>query len=323
MNRWLTQFIDRRVIQLACAAQSKAGTFESRSEKALELLGQPDFFNREVTRPQMVKWSSENNFQFRSAISTQWPECNVVHGKLIRARGNWRKKPAVILVHGWNEELGYRLRHPYLAKKFSESGINAVMIELPYHMQRRPRKRGAVNDFLSEDLFCSVQAIQQAYVDIRSLAAWVAEQGCPQIGLWGISLGAWLSGLTICHDDRINFAILTGPVARLDRVVADVDFCAPIRRSMAQVKFDFEKLNLHSYQPKIPPEKILFVEAIYDLFSARETVEELFETWKHPEIWRIPHAHITGLFSPPLLKRTVSWAREKAFSASESSRLPG
>ena len=321
MNRWLTEAIDRRVIQLACAAQPKAGTFETCSTEALELLAQPDFFDRQISPLEEMRWKSDTNFEFDSAICSQWPECNVVHGKLFRCGDDWQSKPAVILVHGWNEEIGYRWRHPYLAKRFCEHGVNAAMLELPYHMQRRPRRGGAVNDFLSENLYCSVQAIQQAFFDIRALAQWLSHQGCPTIGLWGISLGAWLCGLTVCHDELIDYAVLTVPVARMDRIVRDVDFCAPLRRGMKDVEFDFEKLNLTAYRPKVSRDNLLIVEAVYDLFSAPEAVEELWETWNRPEIWRIKHGHITGLFSPALLKRTVAWSVEKSFSRSPSSRL--
>jgi len=36
------------------------------------------------------------------------------------------------------------------------------------------------------------------------LIAWLEEQGCPRIGLWGISLGAWLSGLLAREDARLD-----------------------------------------------------------------------------------------------------------------------
>ena len=34
------------------------------------------------------------------------------------------------------------------------------------------------------------------------------------------------------------------------------------------------------------------------LFAERQPIEELCKKWQRPEIWRLPHGHISGLFVP-------------------------
>ncbi len=304
------------MINLACAAQPEACTFQPHCEEAHELLSHPDLLSAPVSAPEKVKWTSEQEFEFPSAVTSPWPENDVVYAKLQKCGEHWQEKPTVVLVHGWNDEIGYALRHPYQARLFLKAGINVAMIELPYHLKRRPRRAGAVNDFLSEDLRCTVLAAKQAVMDIRALLAWLREQGCSETGLMGVSLGGWLTGLVTTHDANVSFAVMNVPVARMDRVVKELAFTEPIRRSLKlaeskNLTVDFDGLNLRAFRPKAPVDKILIIEAVDDLFACKEAIEEFWAAWGKPEIWRVRHAHITGLFSPFLLRRQVKWVIAK------------
>src|SRR5262249_25395043 len=142
------------------------------------------------------------------AIATAWEETNTAHGILFQCGENWHAKPTVILVHGWNAEYSYRLQFPRLAKKLCKLGVNTAMLELPFHLQRRPHRDDAVCDFISGDVGAMLQATQQSLSDIRALGRWLREQGNPSVGLWGFSLGAWLAGLLICTSEQFDFAAL-------------------------------------------------------------------------------------------------------------------
>ena len=134
----------------------------------------------------------------------------------------------------------------------------------------------------------------------------------PFVGLWGVSMGAWLAGLTLCHDSRIGCAVLTVPVARLDRLIEEAAFCETIRCALHDRRVDLHKFNLVSNRPAIARENILLVEAEYDLFVAKETVEDLWRAWAEPEIWRFRHGHISVLSARGLSNRVVRWIAAKA-----------
>jgi hypothetical protein len=70
---------------------------------------------------------------------------------------------------------------------------------------------------------------------------------------------------------------------------------------------DTTRLNLILYTPVIPKENILLIEGIHDLFLERQSIEELWQKWEQPEIWRLPHGHISGLFVPGLMGRVLRW----------------
>ena len=75
----------------------------------------------------------------------------------------------------------------------------------------------------------------------------------------------------------------------------------------AQEAMDTTRLNLILSTPLIPKENILLIEGIYDLFAAAQPIEELWQMWQQPEIWRLPHGHISGLCVPGLTGRVLDW----------------
>jgi dienelactone hydrolase len=307
MHPLLTRSLDRFVIRMAARAMPQPGRHQPHAEEAAALLNDPDFFCDFVQSPGDFKFTGENAFEFQSEIATPWEGNNSVRGKFFRCDEEWKKFPTTILIHGWNDELGYQFRFPYLAGQLKRHKINTATIELPYHLQRRPRGPNAITNFISEDLWRMIEATRQSIADVRALVKWFHAQGCGNVGLWGTSLGAWLTGLIVCHEPLVNFAVLTTPVAKLERVINELAFCAPIRRSYEKSKMDLAKLNLISHRPKAPRENILIQEAEDDLFAPKEAIEEFWNAWGKPEIWRLRHAHISVLMSVPVMKRTVNW----------------
>jgi alpha-beta hydrolase superfamily lysophospholipase len=198
---------------------------------------------------------------------------------------------------------------PWVAKLLNEAKIDVATIELPYHMHRRPRV-GSVRDFISSDLATMLEATRQAIADIRCFCRWLEEQGSEALGLWGFSLGAWLTGLTV-RAERPQFSgvILTTPIVNIGRAIADLAFCAPVRAGLAQQPVALDWLNLTAARPRLAPERILLMESRHDLFAPAETVEELWEAWGRTEIWRLAHGHISVLMAPAPIRGAVAWLR--------------
>ncbi|HZM03705.1 MAG TPA: hypothetical protein VFC44_11900 [Candidatus Saccharimonadales bacterium] len=310
MRAILAQLLDRAAIHLAASRMPQPDGRELRLEAAQRLLAQPDFFAPEVKTP-VVEYFGPHDFRFTSPRPSAHAVNNIVYGRFYRCDEKWRDKPSVLLLHGWNDVLNHRFRFPGWARQLNHAGLNAVTLQLPYHFARRPRELGAWGNFLSADVLRTVEATAQALADIRAVIEWLLAEACPAVGLWGISLGAWLAGLTICHDARLQAAVLTVPVAHLDRLIDEVAFCATIRSALRGRKVDLGRLNLTAQTPAIAKDKVLLIEAEYDLFIARETVEELWRAWDQPEIWRLRHGHISVLGAPGLLNRVAQWLSAK------------
>jgi len=158
--------IDRMVIRAAAEALEDREC-DPHITEATKLMADPAFMAFPVKLPSDFRERPERAFRFSSAVQSPWSENNVVHGKLYRAGNDWTKKPATILLHGWNGEGGYYWQFPYLARRLNRCGVNAAMIELPYHAQRRPSEPGAVRNFISRDLLRMVEATRQALATAR------------------------------------------------------------------------------------------------------------------------------------------------------------
>jgi len=293
--------------------------------------GPPFLINLEAA-PARMRFINRTEFEFPSPVCSPWAENNRVFGKLWRAGSDWSRRPSVILLHGWNSELQYRWQFPWLAARLARGGVNTAMFELPYHGRRRPRAPDAIQDFISYDLPQMIGAVRQSLADTQALANWLALQGSPSVGLWGISLGAWLAGLLICGpkastniNDAPNpltagqparakpaFAVLLTPIARVDQAIQELAFCHSIRHSLRFASsVRLEPLNLTSHSPAIPRENILIVASQHDLFAPASTIEDLWRSWGKPDIWRLNQGHISVLFSRRTMRGIVEWIAQK------------
>ena len=142
-----------------CAIRSARGCVlpspdgRTHAEEAAELLRRPDFFSPAVEPPK-IEITGTTAFAFPSVVRTEAENNNVVRGHLEPAGKNWREKPSVILLHGWNSELQYRWQFPFWAQLLARAGLNAIRFELPYHASRRPCpsshfSNGSTNSMLS------------------------------------------------------------------------------------------------------------------------------------------------------------------------------
>ena len=315
MHAALTKPLDWLAIQLGWSSVRRSPVIVRSGAELAAALSSCEWTTEFVTPPTDLALTERMAFHFTSLLATPWPANNTVHGRLFPCGADWRQRPTVVLLHGWNGELQFATHFPYWARKLRRVGVNAAMIELPYHGRRRPRGPGAVTNFISGDVLRVLEATRQALADVRALVAWLAGQGCPAVGLWGVSLGAWLSGLLACIEPRLQFAVLLSPVADIERAVGELAFCEPIRRALANTPVPLRALNLAAQQPRLPPDRILILKSEHDLLAPAQTIEELWEAWRRPELWRLPHGHISVLLDWVVLERTVRWIGKKAVAA--------
>jgi dienelactone hydrolase len=306
MMAGLSRLVDWAAIQCAAARMPQPDGGDAHVAEAHRLIESPEFIPAEVEAAR-VQFSGANRIHFETSCPGAFAENNVVHGRLYRCHQRWQKRPTVLLLHGWNDVINHRLRFPLMAGQLNRNGFNAATLEAPFHFQRRPRQLGAWGNFLCPDILRTVEATRQAVAETRACAEWLRQQGCPAVGLMGVSLGGWLAGLAVCRDARFSCAVLLVPVARLDRLVEEAAFCHGLRLALNGRAAGANKLNLTHGRPAISKENILLIEAVHDLFVPAETIEELWRAWDRPDIWRLRHGHISVLAAPGLNGRIIRW----------------
>jgi pimeloyl-ACP methyl ester carboxylesterase len=280
---------------------------KSRLDEALVFLNGPDFIPAE-SQPAQLEFDGPTNFKFSTPRPCDVAENNVVYGRLYRGKQRWQELPVIILLHGGGDFFNYRFRFARLVPSFKRAGFNIATLVAPYHFQRRPHSPAPWNHLRT------AQGFAQGVAEIRALTGWLLGEGCPAVALWGYSLGGWQAGLTACRDARIASAVLTAPgvrtnykFSRAERVIWRRVREALRAQTPARQALTTTPLNLTLSRPAIPKENILLIEGMYDLFVEAEAIEELWQAWDSPEIWRLPHGHASWMFAPGLTGRVLRW----------------
>jgi len=313
----LAKFIDWLSIQKDFRRVPPIDGRNLRLEEALQFLKGADFIPTE-SQPARVEFNPNQSglhFRFSTPQPSSLAENNVVYGRLYRYAGRWQERPAIILLHGGNmmrggnDAIGYRFRQPLTARSCNRAGFNAATVELPYHFQRYSRQQGGLNN---PNYLRLAQATAQAVGEIRALIGWLLAEGCPGVALWGTSMGGRLAGLTVCRDRRLTAVVMAVPGVHSNRSFAEQIIWRRVRETVQRLRVEEEKLdmtslNLAMNQPVIPKENILLIEAVHDLFTPKEPIEELWQTWGRPDIWRLSHGHISKSLVPGLTGRILRW----------------
>ena len=284
----LARFMDWAALQMAFVVAPVRHVPESkwRLAEALEFLNGPDFFPA-ASDPARIEFSGRRNFRFPTPRPCEDEENNTVYGRLYRCARRWQERPVIILLDG-APSLGYHTVLPLIARRCNRAGFNAALMVAPYQLRRRPRRPIDIEENCLE----FARAMAQYVAEIRSAVGWLLDEGCPSVALVGCSFGGWAAGLTACSDARIACAVLIVPRVR-------VSFSLPVvwrrvREALralrpAQEAMDTTRLNLSLSTPLIPKENILLIEGIHDLLAQAQPIEELWQKWRQPEIWRLPH----------------------------------
>ncbi|HZZ27036.1 MAG TPA: alpha/beta hydrolase family protein [Pirellulales bacterium] len=274
--------------------------------EALEFLNGPDFFPA-ASNSARIEFDGRRHFRFPTPRPSEVKENNIVYGRLYRCAQRWQERPVIILLDG-SPALGYHTVLPWIACRFNRAGFNAALLVAPYQLQRRPRRP------IEENCLEFARAMAQNVDEIRALTGWLLDEGCPSVGLLGVSFGGWTAGLTACGDARIACAVLTVPAVRLSR--SSPVIWPRVRKALqalrpAQEAMDTTRLNLILSKPVIPKENILLIEGIHDLLAEPQPIEELWQKWQQPEIWRLPHGHVSMGFVPGLTGRVLHWLKPR------------
>jgi pimeloyl-ACP methyl ester carboxylesterase len=303
---YFQQLLDRFCITAATASVRCGWQKEGQGERAAALLAERDFLSPPVS-PAELTFQSKTRFTFTSVARHDW-DTPIATGRFRRAADKWQKRPAIILLHGWNGEMGYYCSFPFMEFTLAAHGINALAFELPFHGKRRPRGEGRIHNLISDDVVTMVEGMRHCLADALSMRLWLLEQGCPSVSVWGYSLGGWLAGLLATHPDALfETAVLMNPVARMDIAMATLPFAHPFRAATKDHPLDISSLNLASRQPTM--KRALILAGLRDLFVPAETLDDLAKQWPRTDLVRMRHSHISSVFGAVTLWRAVRWVQ--------------
>src|SRR5262245_30960015 len=120
MWRFLAHPLDRIPIRPACGSVFPSPVSQAHPPGPAALLDSPGVFIPDVG-PAEVQLGEQHCFQFASPFQSEAPENNLVRGRFTLADGDWRQRPSVILLHGWNAEFQYELQFPGWSRQLARA----------------------------------------------------------------------------------------------------------------------------------------------------------------------------------------------------------
>ncbi len=213
------------------------------------------------------------------------PPNNLIHALHVY-RADTPTAPTMLYVHGWGVEtlwLRVNLGLHWLARL----GMNLLLIEQPYHMQRTPTDSYYSGEFsIGADLPQTVRSMQQATWDVQAMVGWLLAQGVSSVGVAGESLGGLVTALAAQFEPRLAYAIPLMPAVRLDRVFWRSQLSRFTRAGLeaqgltpTQTAAALKTIFPGRYRPAIDPQRIMIMQGRADRTVFPEYALRLAERW--------------------------------------------
>ena len=235
-----------------------------------------------------------------SQIVTTYERNDQIPVTFYPAQGANGKAPAAILLHllGGGIEISNRF-----ARYLSQRGVNAAVMQLPYHYDRAIGT-APVRIYVSDDATLAAQAFDQAASDVSTVATWLQlqpEVDRDKLGIAGVSLGAIIAHLAMGRDDRLQagVAIVGGGNLR------EISQLGRLARLFLQAKGNVTANAIGDTQLRAAdplynaqnnrPRRVLMIQAARDEIIPPRNATQLWEALGRPPIQWLDIGHY-GLF---------------------------
>ncbi len=218
------------------------------------------------------------------------------------ARHSGPERPWLICLHGLGTGGPYADFAGFRAEKLHhELGLNLLMPVLPLHGPRKPAAL-PIASLLSFDLLDAFHGVSQAVWDTRRLIQWARAQGATKIGLYGLSMGSYVSAL-LAGLDNVDTVIAGIPVCDIPDLFVHH---APVdQRQEAEdngvlgvhTRELFELVSPLSVMPHTTLENRFIFAGSDDKVSTPEQAERLWEHWGQPGIRWFAGGHVSFFWS--------------------------
>ncbi len=256
-------------------------------------------------RYERVAYDSEFSTHAREPGGERWMSYEPnrrASAAIVRHRGEPR--PWVVCVHGFS--MGF----PFMdfvglqtAKLHRGLGLNVALPVLPLH---GPRKVTLLSGgpFMSFDMMNTVHGLTQAVWDIRRLISWIKDQGATSIGLYGISLGAYVVSLLTGIEDGLDAVVAGVPAVDFPTLFHDYSPGHIRARSiehgiLGRATDDvYRVVSPMSFEPKVAHDRRFVFAGYGDRLAFPEQARRLWEHWEKPPISWYSGNHMGFLWSP-------------------------
>jgi pimeloyl-ACP methyl ester carboxylesterase len=282
-----------------------------RGAGADDLLAAPALPGSVVCRPLPARDACRRyDVSFCSPFNSGYPENDVVRGRLLvrhddpepclcSAAGPFRLGPTMVVLPGWLTktlvEYEWTVGRPAL-----EAGANVLILEMPFHTRRAPNRTPSGQMAISGDLVMTAGMLRQAVADVGAAMAWLRSLGCRRVGVFGVSMGAWIAGLLASRTDEPDVLIAAATPVRIDRLLTTSPLMTTIQRDVraSELADDHRRAMLEILSPlnfdlRMPRRRVTLIEAQYDVLLPGRGDRILRDHWGGPALFSLAQGHVS------------------------------
>ena len=236
-----------------------------------------------------------------SQTQTQYPRNNQIPVTFYPAQNaNGGKAPAAILLHllGGGQEISNRF-----ARYLSQRGVNAAVMQLPYHYNRSVGI-APVKFFVSNDATIVAKSFDQAASDVSTVADWLQTQpevDGDKLGVAGVSLGAIITHLAMGRDARLKAGVAIvggGDLKEISQLGTLAKLLLQVRNTIDSTAIGDEQLRAADplyNADRNQPRRVLMIQGARDEIIPTSAATQLWEALGRPPIQWLDIGHY-GLF---------------------------
>jgi len=254
------------------------------------------------------------DFQFPSSIQTSFPENDLVQGRHWKSTAVSREQQSrprftVIAVDGI-VQMGVRSFNR-LAQRLTPCGIDVVMMDSPFNYRRTPAGYRPGQLIAGGNLDHQLTVARQGVLDLWSLILALQAKG-HQIGLVGISHGAWMTLTAALLIEQLDFVMAITPPVDLFHILDEGGTVVnAIRRGVNHDPPELEQLEqlcaplmIPQWMPRLPAAAIHLHVADFDRFVPSFRIEALAEQWQ-TKLSHHPLGHIEATTGPKVVSQVA------------------
>lgn len=225
-------------------------------------------------------------------------------------------RPWLVCLHGFGTGRAFMDLYAFRAAFLHHAlGLN---LAIPVHPMHGPRSSGRFSgaDFMSHDLINVVHGMAQSVWDVRRVVDWVRTQEPAAVGLYGVSLGGYLTALVAGLEGGLDCAIAGIPICDLPELYAHHAPARLNRRHDIRALLDervadvLSVVSPLSFEPLVPPDRRFMFAGLIDRMATPQQALRLWEHWGRPRIAWYGGNHVGYLWSD----RVDSFVREALVS---------
>ncbi len=246
----------------------------------------------------------------------------VAHARYWRHRDGPR--PVLAAIHGFCADAYWLNTWFFALPLLYRMGYDLLLFTLPFHGPRQHRLSPfSGHGFFARGLGGINEAFAQAIFDFRVFMDHLEDQGVPQVGVTGMSLGGYTAALLAAVEPRLAFSMPNVPVASIPDLLLEWHPLSLGVRAMLKgmgqplstLRRALASCTPLSYPPVLPQERLMIIGGVADRIVPPKHARLLWDHWGRCNIHWFPGSHLVHFDKGEYVTETARFFKKIGFGS--------